>query len=71
MNLTFILVRIILKRNRKQSIIIYTESTQKSETIDIFFLSFVLPIFAWIYAIYPLLSEKQQRDLSHFYDTVL
>jgi hypothetical protein len=36
-----------------------------------FFLYFVLPIFTWIYAIYPLLSEKQQRDLSHFYDTVL
>jgi hypothetical protein len=49
----------------------YTESTQKSETIDISFLSFVLPIFTWIYAIYPLLSEKQQRDLSHFYDTSL
>jgi hypothetical protein len=31
------------------------------------FLSFVLPIFTWIYPIYPLLSAKQQYDLSHFY----
>jgi hypothetical protein len=31
------------------------------------FLSFVLPIFTWIYPIFPLLSEKQQSNLSHFY----
>ncbi|CAF3173490.1 unnamed protein product [Rotaria socialis] len=30
------------------------------------FLSHVLPIFTWIYPIYPLLSENQQNDLSHF-----
>ena len=35
------------------------------------FLSFVLPIFTWIYPIYPLLSEKQQQELSHFYYTSL
>ena len=31
------------------------------------FLSFVLPLFTWIYPIFPFLSDKQQRDLSHFY----
>ncbi|CAF3245129.1 unnamed protein product [Rotaria socialis] len=31
------------------------------------FMSHVLPIFTWIYPIYPLLSENQQNDLSHFY----
>ena len=35
------------------------------------FLTFVLPIFTWIYPIYPLLSRKQQQDLSHFYYTSL
>ena len=30
------------------------------------FYSFVLPIFTWIYPIFPLLSVTQQRDLSHF-----
>jgi hypothetical protein len=31
------------------------------------FLSFVLPIFTWVFPIYPFLSVKQQKDLSHFY----
>ena len=31
------------------------------------FLSFVLPLFTWIYSIFPFLSDKQQCDLSHFY----
>ncbi len=31
------------------------------------FSSFVLPIFTWIYPIFPFLSKKQQDDLSHFY----
>lgn len=35
------------------------------------FLSFVLPIFTWIYPVFPLLSEKQQQNLSHFYYTSL
>jgi hypothetical protein len=35
------------------------------------FLSFVLPLFTWIYPIFPLLSKKQQDDLSHFYFTCL
>ena len=30
------------------------------------FLSFVLPLFTWIYPIYSLLTLKQQYDLSHF-----
>ena len=33
--------------------------------------SFVLPIFTWIYPIFPLLSVNQQHDLSHFYYTSL
>lgn len=35
------------------------------------FLSFVLPLFTWIYPIFPLLSKKQQDDLSYFYSTCL
>ncbi|CAF4217699.1 unnamed protein product [Rotaria socialis] len=35
------------------------------------FMSFVLPLFTWIYPIFPLLSRKQQQDLSHFYYTSL
>jgi len=35
------------------------------------FSSFVLPLFTWIYPIFPLLSKKQQDDLSHFYSTCL
>ena len=35
------------------------------------FMSFVLPLFTWIYPIYPLLSRNQQQDLSHFYYTSL
>ncbi len=31
------------------------------------FSSFVLPLFTWIYPLFPLLTEKQQEDLSHFY----
>ncbi|CAF2948356.1 unnamed protein product [Rotaria sp. Silwood2] len=31
------------------------------------FLSFVLPIFTWVYPIFPFLSVKQQSDLSHYY----
>jgi hypothetical protein len=31
------------------------------------FYSYVLPIFTWIYPIFPLLTRKQQNDLSHFY----
>ena len=30
------------------------------------FSSFVLPLFTWIYPIFPLLSKKQQDDLSHY-----
>jgi hypothetical protein len=35
------------------------------------FLPFVLSIFTWIYPICPLLTEKQEHDLSHFYFTSL
>ena len=33
----------------------------------VLFSSFVLPLFTWLYPIFPLLSEKQQNDLFHFY----
>ena len=35
------------------------------------FYSYILPIFTWIYPIYPLLTWKQRNDLSHFYFTSL
>ena len=35
------------------------------------FLSYVLPIFAWIFPIIPLLTKCQQNELSHFYLTCL
>jgi len=35
------------------------------------FYSYILPIFTWIYPIYPLLTPKQRNDLSHFYYTSL
>ena len=33
--------------------------------------SHVLPLFTWIYPIFPLLTETQREDLSHFYLTCL
>ena len=35
------------------------------------FYSYILPIFTWIYPIFPLLTPKQRNDLSHFYYTSL
>jgi hypothetical protein len=35
------------------------------------FSSYVLPLFTWLYPLIPLLSRKQQSDLSHFYYTCL
>lgn len=34
-------------------------------------LYFLLSLFTWIYPILPLLTKKQQDDLSHFYSTYL
>ena len=34
-----------------------------------FFMSFVLPLFTWVYPLFPLLTTKQRNDLSHFYFT--
>lgn len=31
------------------------------------FYSYILPIFTWIYPVFPLLTIKQQNDLGHFY----
>jgi hypothetical protein len=31
------------------------------------FCSHVLPLFSWIYPVYPLFTRKQQEDLSRFY----
>ena len=35
------------------------------------FASCVLPLFTWIYPIFPLFSDNQRNDLSHFYFTCL
>ena len=35
------------------------------------FLTYVLPLFAWLFILVPLLTRKQRRDLSHFYYTML
>ena len=35
------------------------------------FLSFVLPLFTWLFPLFPLFTDKQQQDLSHFYYTCL
>ena len=35
------------------------------------FSSVVLPLFTWVYPIFPLLSKSQQNDLSRFYSTCL
>jgi hypothetical protein len=35
------------------------------------FSCYVLPIFTWLFAIFPLFSEKQRNRLSHFYYTCL
>ena len=35
------------------------------------FLSYVLPIFTWLFPLFPLFTTKQQQDLDHFYYTCL
>ena len=35
------------------------------------FSCFALPLFTWLFAIFPLFTDKQQNDLSHFYYTCL
>ena len=35
------------------------------------FLSFVLPLFTWLFPLFPLFTDKQQQDLNHFYYTCL
>jgi hypothetical protein len=35
------------------------------------FMSFVLPLFTWLFPIFPLFTRRQQEDLSHFYYTCL
>ena len=35
------------------------------------FSCFVLPLFTWLFAIFPLFTDKQRNDLSHFYYTCL
>jgi hypothetical protein len=37
----------------------------------VLFSSYVLPLFTWIFPIYPFLTDKQKNDLSHFYFTCL
>ena len=35
------------------------------------FLSFILPLFPWIFPLYPLFTRHQQQDLNHFYYSCL
>lgn len=35
------------------------------------FLSYVLPLFTWLFPLFPLFREKQQQELNHFYYTCL
>jgi hypothetical protein len=35
------------------------------------FQSFVLPLFTWMFPLFPLFTDKQQQDLNHFYYTCL
>jgi hypothetical protein len=35
------------------------------------FQSFVLPLFTWMFPLFPLFTDKQQQDLNHFYCTCL
>ena len=35
------------------------------------FMSFVLPLFVWLFPIYPLFTRRQQEELSHLYYTCL
>jgi hypothetical protein len=35
------------------------------------FLSFVLPLFTWLFPLFPLFTDKQQQDLNHFYCSCL
>jgi len=37
----------------------------------VLFSSFVLPFFTWMYPIFPLLTQLQRDDLSHFYNSSL
>ncbi len=37
----------------------------------VLFSSYVLPLFTWMYPIYPFFTDKQKIDLSHFYFTCL
>jgi hypothetical protein len=37
----------------------------------VLFSSYVLPLFTWIFPIYPFFTDKQKNDLSHFYFTCL
>ena len=37
----------------------------------VLFASYVLPLLTWIYPIFPLFSDNQRNDLSHFYFTYL
>jgi hypothetical protein len=35
------------------------------------FLAYVLPLFTWLFPLFPLFTKKQQQDLNHFYYTCL
>ena len=52
-----------------RNIHLYGTSSPKFKRI--LFDSYVRPLFNWLYSIFPLMTECQQDDLSHFYITCL
>ena len=62
----------LLVRNRIARINSFKSFGCSSPTLrKILFSSFVLPFFTWMYPIFPLLSQYQRNDLSHFYSSSL
>ena len=45
--------------------------TSSSQLRRVLFSTFVLPYFTWLFALYPLFTEVQQKNLNHLYFTLL
>lgn len=45
--------------------------TSSKEMRRILFISYVLPLFSWLFSIFPLMSNLQRDELGHFYLTCL
>ena len=41
--------------------------SSSGELRKVLFFSYVLPLFTWLFPLYPLFSVRQQQDLNHFY----